>query len=223
MATVYRGFQPSLGRAVAVKILPLHTLADPTLPARFRREARLAASLMHPNVLPVYDFGEWEAYLYIVMALVNGGTLKERMEFPVPLEANVRLVGQIADALTYAHGQGVYHRDVKPTNVLLANADWAMLGDFGIARTLGETTRLTSPYGTIGTPAYMAPEQWLGSEVDGRADIYALGVILYELLTGSLPFAATTSEGLMRQHLEAPIPLVTDRARTVPASFDEVI
>jgi len=101
MATVYRGVQPSLGRGVAVKILSLRRLPDPTLPARFRRETRLAASLMHPNIVPVYDFGEWGDYLYIVMALVNGGTLKECMDFPVPLEVSVRLVGQIADALTY--------------------------------------------------------------------------------------------------------------------------
>ena len=174
MATVYRGFQPSLSRTVAVKVLPLTRLPDPTLPARFRREAQLAASLMHPNVVPVYDFGEWQGYLYIVMALVTGGTLKDRMERQLPVEAIVQLVGQVADGLAYAHGQGIFHRDVKPTNVLLASADWAMLGDFGIARALGDMTRLTGPYGTIGTPAYMAPEQWVGGEIDGRADIYSL-------------------------------------------------
>jgi len=223
MATVYRGLQPSLSRTVAVKVLPLDRLPDPTLPARFRREARLAASLMHPNVVPVYDFGEWQGYLYIVMALITGGTLKDRMERPLPLASVVQLVGQVADALAYAHGQAIFHRDVKPTNVLLASADWAMLGDFGIARALGDMTRLTGPYGTIGTPAYMAPEQWVGGEIDGRADIYSLGIVLYQLLTGGVPFTAPTAEGLMRQHLEMPVPPLSTRQADLPAGFEDVV
>ena len=115
------------------------------------------------------------------------------------------------------------HRDVKPTNVLLAPGDWAMLSDFGIARALGETTRLTSPYSTIGTPVYMAPEQWVGGEVDGRADLYSLGIVLYELLAGSPPFAATTSEGLMRQHLEMPVPALASRRPDLPPAFEDVV
>src|SRR5215213_7107893 len=118
------------------------------------------------------------------------------MQAPLPVSAIVHLIGQTADGLAFAHAQGIFHRDVKPTNVLLAAADWAMLADFGIARALGEGTRLTSPTGTIGTPAYMAPEQWLSGQVDGRADIYALGVVLYEMLAGAPPFTAPTSEGL---------------------------
>ena len=143
-----------------MKVLPLTHLPGSDAAARFRREAQLAASLMHPNVVLVYDFGEWQGYLYIVMALVAGGTLEARMERPLPVASIVELVSQVADGLAYAHGQGIFHRDVKPTNVLLASADWAMLGDFGIARALGDMTRLAGPYGTIGTPAYMAPEQW---------------------------------------------------------------
>jgi tRNA A-37 threonylcarbamoyl transferase component Bud32 len=223
MATVYRGFQPSLSRTVAVKVLSLARLPDPMLPARFRREAQLAASLMHPNVVPVYDFGEWQGYLYIVMALVTGGTLKDRMEQRPPVDAIVQLVGQVADGLAYAHGQGIFHRDVKPTNVLLASADWAMLGDFGIARALGDMTRLTGPYGTIGTPAYMAPEQWVGGDIDGRADIYSLGIVLYQMLTGSVPFTAPTAEGLMRQHLEMPVPSLSSRQIDLPAGLDDVV
>jgi serine/threonine protein kinase len=173
--------------------------------------------------VPVYDFGEWQGYLFIVMALITGGTLKERIQGPLPVEAAVRLVGQVADALGYAHGQGIYHRDVKPTNVLLAAGDWPMLSDFGIARALGETTRLTSPHGTIGTPAYMAPEQWLGGEIDGRADLYSLGIVLYELLAGTPPFTATTPQGLMRQHLEMPIPPLASRRPDLPAAFEDVL
>ena len=223
MAAVYRALQPSLGRQVAVKVLPLAQLPDPTLPERFRREARMAANLMHPSIVPVYDFGEWQGCLYIVMALIAGGTLKERIDGPMPIEVVVRLVGQVADALWYAHGQGIFHRDVKPTNVLLAAGDWAMLSDFGIARALGETTRLTSPYGTIGTPTYMAPEQWLGGEVDGRADLYSLGIVLYELLAGSPPFTATTSQGLMRQHLETPVPPLAPCRPDLPPGLDRVV
>lgn len=223
MAAVYRALQPSLGRQVAVKVLPLTPLHDSTLPQRFRREARLAANLMHPNIVPVYDFGEWGEYLFIVMALVAGGTLKERLDGPMPLESAVRLVGQVADALGYAHGQGVYHRDVKPTNVLLGPGDWAMLSDFGIARALGETTRLTNPQGTIGTPAYMAPEQWLGEEINGRADLYSLGIVLYELLAGSPPFRATTAQGLMRQHLEMPIPSLASSRPDLPFGIESVL
>ncbi|MFN8633711.1 MAG: protein kinase [Chloroflexota bacterium] len=223
MATVYRGLQPTLGRPVAVKVLPLSRLPDPTLPARFRREARLAANLLHPNIVPVYDFGEWQGHLYIVMALLSGGTLKDRMDGRMPLAATVLLIGQVAEALGYAHGQGIFHRDVKPTNVLLAASDWAMLGDFGIARALGETTQLTGPTNTIGTPTYMAPEQWMGGEIDGRADIYALGVVLYELLTGAPPFQATTPTGLMHQHLQAPVPSLAIRRADLPAALDSVV
>ena len=133
------GFQPSLSRTVAVKVLPLTRLPDRTLPARFRREAQLAASLMHPNIVPVYDFGEWKDYLYIVMALVAGGTLKDRMERPLPVTSIVQLVGQVADGLVYAHGQGIFHRDVKPTNVLLAKAPtgrcWAISASRGRSAT----------------------------------------------------------------------------------------
>jgi serine/threonine-protein kinase len=223
MAAVYRAVQPALGRSVAVKVLPLSQVLDPTLPERFRREARMAANLLHPNIVPVYDFGEWQGYLFIVMALITGGTLKERIHAPMPIDAAVRFVAQAADALGYAHGQGIFHRDVKPTNVLLAAGDWAMLSDFGIARALGETTRLTSPYGTIGTPAYMAPEQWLGGDVDSRADLYSLGIVLYELLAGSPPFTATTSEGLMRQHLEMPMPALATRRPDLPVGFEDVV
>ena len=223
MATVYRAVQPTLNRSVAVKVLPLSRLPDPSMPARFRREAQLAASLLHPNIVPVYDFGEWEGYLYIVMALVAGGTLKDRADAQLPVEAVVRLVGQVADALAFAHAQGIYHRDIKPTNVLLERADWAMLGDFGIARAIGDMTRLTSPYGTIGTPAYMAPEQWLGGDIDGRADLYSLGIVLYQLLTGSVPFTAPTSEGLMRQHLDMPAPSLSSRRPGLPPGLEDVV
>jgi serine/threonine protein kinase len=223
MAAVYRGFHPGLARAVAVKVLALNRMADPSLPARFRREARLAASLDHRHIVPIHDFGEADGYLYIVMALVGGGTLKDRLRTPLPLDESVRLTGQIADALSYAHSRGVYHRDVKPANILIETADRALLGDFGIARALGETTQLTATFGTIGTPAYMAPEQWRGEEIDGRADIYALGVVLYEALSGTVPFTATTTGALREQHLSAPVPPLASRGAHVPKEFEEVV
>ena len=177
---------------------------------------------MHPNVVLVYDFGEWQGYLYIVMALVAGGA-QDPDGATLPVASIVELVSQVADGLAYAHGQGIFHRDVKPTNVLLASADWAMLGDFGIARALGDMTRLTGPYGTIGTPAYMAPEQWVGGDIDGRADVYSLGIVLYQLLAGSVPFTAPTAEGLMRQHLEMRYRRYRAASPTCPAGFEDVI
>src|SRR4051794_28144851 len=223
MATVYRGYQPSLGRPVAVKVLAPIGPSDPSFPARFRREARLAANLMHPNIVPIYDYGEWDGHLCIVMALITGGTLKERIQGQLPVSVATLLVGQVADALAYAHGRGILHRDVKPANIMLAAFDWAMLGDFGIARALGETTPLASPVATIGTPAYMAPEQCLGEEVDRRADIYSLGVVLYELLAGAPPFTAQSPNAMMRAHLESPVPPLSVHRSDVSAGLEDVI
>jgi serine/threonine protein kinase len=223
MAVVYRGYQPSLGRPVAVKVFAPIASSDPSLPARFRREARLGANLMHPNIVPVYDFGEWDGRLCIVMALITGGTLKERIQGPLPVSVATLLVGQVADALAYAHGRGILHRDVKPANVMLAAFDWAMLGDFGIARALGETTPLTGPIAPLGTPTYMAPEQCLGEEVDRRTDIYSLGVVLYELLAGVPPFTAEMPRAMMRAHLERSVPPLSVHRSDVPAGLENVI
>lgn len=207
MATVYRGYQPSLGRQVAIKVLASEWTRDPLFRERFSREARAIAQLSHPNILPVYDSGEDKetGALYFVMQLVEGGTLAHRMGQALDVQAAVRITAQVARALDYAHKRGLVHRDVKPANVLLTPEGHPLLADFGIAR-LMEGTHLTQTGASLGTPSYMSPEQAQGSPVDHRADIYALGVMAYEMLTGQLPFRADTPVGLLHQHAYAPPP-----------------
>ncbi len=209
MATVYRGHQPSLNRQVAIKVLAGELARDASFRERFSREARSIAQLAHPNILPVYDSGEDKetGAPYFVMQLVEGGTLAQRMGQPMDIEAVVRITAQLARALDYAHRRGVVHRDVKPANVLLTPDGHPLLSDFGISRMVAET-HLTQTGVSLGTPAYMSPEQAQGGAVDQRTDIYALGVIAYEMLTGRLPFQADTPVGMLHQHAyELPPPL----------------
>lgn len=221
MASVYKAVQASLNRNVALKVLPPSLAMDPTFVERFRREATAAASLQHPNILPIYDFGQDGDTFYIAMMLVLGGTLRERIgRLPLPLAC--RIASQIADALDYAHARGIIHRDVKPTNILMARDDWAMLADFGIAR-LVEAQGLTSTGTGIGTPEYMSPEQALGRPVDGRSDIYALGVVLFEMVTGRQPFVGPDSFSIVRQHVETPLPKASSINPAVPAAIDAII
>src|SRR5437660_1328640 len=191
MARVYKAYQENLDREVAVKVLPPWYAADRSFVERFNLEARLVARLSHPNIVTVHDASEQYGHLYIVMQLVDGGTLKLRLD-QLQREGKAMDVGevvaiftQLADALTYAHSQGVIHRDIKPVNVLMDRSGRPILSDFGIAKVLASTkTSLTNPGAGVGTPEYMSPEQCQGGAVDGRADIYALGVMLFEALTG---------------------------------------
>lgn len=222
MATVYRALQPALGRSVAVKVLPPVLAADETFVARFRREAMVVAGLAHPNILPVYDFGAFNGYLAIIMMYVLGGTLRARLGEPMPVTTAVRIAGQVAEALSYAHERGIVHRDVKPTNILMARPDWALLADFGIAQ-LADRRTLTLTGGKIGTPEYMSPEQAAGDPVDARSDLYSLGVVLYEMLTGRVPFTAPTTLATLQQHLHAPLPPITSIRRDLPPGLVEVV
>ncbi len=210
MAQVYRAYDPTSGTKVAVKILYPHLTSDEGFVARFRREAQAAAALDHPNIIRILDHGTDAELSYLVMELVDGPSLKtvlQKRKKPLTPEEAVRLVATLADALEHAHRQGVVHRDIKPSNVLLRDGqlDSPMLTDFGVARMV-EATVDTATGTTLGTPTYMAPEQGEGQPGDARSDIYALGVILYELLTGKPPFEAESPYALILRHIHTPPP-----------------
>jgi len=209
MAVVYRAYQPHLERWVAVKVLRIAEADDrEEFLQRFRQEARAIAALRHPNILTIYDYGETLGTAYIVMEYVPGGSLKAQLTGqPMPWSEVARWVIPVGQALAYAHAQGIIHRDVKPANILLARPDWPLLADFGLVKMARRPGFITRPGLSIGTPAYLSPEQVMGDPVDHRSDIYSLGVMLYELLTGQLPFqAATPVEAMLRRLREPPIP-----------------
>ncbi len=202
MAIVYRAHQSSMKRDVAIKVMSSDLGRDPDFVERFTREAELFAVLQHPHILPVIDFGHEGSAVFIVMRLVEGGSLDERIKrtgkLDLPLAA--RMLEQIGGALSFAHDKGIVHRDLKPNNVLLDAQSNTYLTDFGIAKMLAGTTKLTATNAVLGTPAYMAPEQWRGDTIDARTDIYSMGVMAYEMVTGRLPFEAETSFTLMYKH-----------------------
>jgi serine/threonine-protein kinase len=218
MAHVYRAHQENLDREVAVKILPPWYATDRNFVERFHREARLVARLSHPNIVTIHDFSEGQGHLYIVMQLVDGGTLKHRLDEAqnsagtgelgaLDIGEVNRIFQQLASALTYAHENGIIHRDIKPVNVLMERSGRPILSDFGIAKVLAGNSGLTRPGAGVGTPEYMSPEQCRGEEeVDGRADIYALGVMLFESLTGRTPFVGENYHALAHSHLYQPPP-----------------
>jgi serine/threonine protein kinase len=223
MATVYKAYQLGLNRYVAVKVLPPIHAKQPGFSERFRREAEAIASLNHPNILPVYDSGQEREYSFIVMRYVEDArTLNQVMNTPLSLSQATGLIEQIAAALDYAHRQGVIHRDVKPSNVLL-DGDWALLTDFGLAKMTQDSVRLTGTGVGIGTPAYMSPEQGQGQFVDNRTDIYALGIILFEMLTGHIPHNAETPVAIVFKRATEPLPLPRALNPDIPEAVERVI
>ncbi len=225
MATVYRARQLNMRRDVAIKIMSAELVEDPQFVARFEREAQVIASLEHPRILPVHDFGHEGELFYLVMRLIEGETLYDRMlDGPLPPATAAKLVTQIAEALDYAHGRGVIHRDLKPNNILLDEYDNVYMMDFGLAKLLAATSHLTETGMVLGTPAYMAPEQWRGDPVDARTDVYALGVILYEMVCGQPPFeGADTPFTLMYKHLNDTPQAPRSILPSLPAGVDAVI
>jgi serine/threonine-protein kinase len=207
MAAIFKAYDPELGRHVAIKELPTYQADEAAFVEVFRREAQAVAQLNHPNIVQVYDFGEDKGFAYIVMEHLNGGTLLERMERRLPIDAVLEYIRPVAGALEYAHGRGTVHRDVKPGNILLDDDGKPILCDFGLARMLDDSDA-TSGTGTVtGTPEYMAPEQALGRQPDHRTDIYALAVIVYQMLLGRTPFRAGTAAATLLAYIHEPVPL----------------
>lgn len=222
MASVYRGYQESIDRSVAVKVLPLEYMHDPSFSERFVAEARMLAKLVHPSIMPLYDFGTAEVP-YIIMPLMANGTLADRLaRGPLAVGEVLRIMVPIASALDYAHKLGVIHRDLKPSNILFDQNDTPYLGDFGIAKALEATSGLTGT-GIIGTPDYMSPEQAQGEPLDGRSDIYALAVVVYQLLAGEQLFKGTTPMAVVLKHVTEPPPAVRLMRPDLPEGVDVVL
>lgn len=224
MSTVYKGYHPMMERYVAIKVLHDHFALDSTFRARFLREARTIARLEHQYILPIYDFGEENGTHYLVMRYVADGTLGDLMATgSLPIERAIQLISQVGEALAHAHRQGVIHRDIKPANVLIDHGTNVFLSDFGIAKVIAETSHLTREGLSLGTPVYMAPEQVQGHSVDARSDIYALGILLYEAVTGSIPFVAETAFLTALMHVHAPPRPPRELNSSIPEALERVI
>src|SRR5438309_5155372 len=223
MATVFKAYQPTLDRYVAIKVLPAYHARDPVFVKRFVQEARSVAKLAHPNIVQIHDFGDQDNITYIVMEYVDGGTLKDRLKRPLPVPEAVDYIIQAAEGLDCAHRNGIIHRDVKPANMLVRRDGHLLLSDFGIAKILEGTTNLTRVGTGIGTPQYMSPEQGTGQMVDRRSDIYSLGIVLYHALTGRVPFTVDSPLSITVIHLNDPIPIENLRVKGVPQPIEQVL
>jgi eukaryotic-like serine/threonine-protein kinase len=224
MSVVYKAQDLALGRLVAIKILHPSLTGDPQFLERFQREAQAAASLSHPNIVTVHDVGEDGDRHYIVMELVEGDDLKTviRHWAPLPLNKALDLAIQICDGVGYAHRAGFVHCDVKPQNVLVTQDGWAKVADFGIARAISEATMSRSDL-AWGTPHYFSPEQAAGLSATPASDVYAIGVILFEMLTGRLPFEAGSATALALKHLQDEPPSITDFNPAVPLPVAKIV
>ena len=223
IATVYRAYDPQFEREVALKILNRELLDDPQVRERFERETRIIAKLEHTAIVPVYDVGRDNNQLYFAMRYMSGGPLMERIQNRVlSLSAIAHIIQRVATALDYAHARGVIHRDLKPGNILFDEYNNAYISDFGIAKLTQATITLTKS-GIIGTPTHMSPEQAKGENLDGRSDIYSLGVILFEMLSGKTPYDATTPLGMAFKHATYPVPRILNVNPNLPAGVEVVI
>jgi serine/threonine protein kinase len=225
MGEVQRAYDTRHDRVVALKLLAPEFAADPEFQERFRREAHAVARLREPHVIPIHAYGEIDGRLYLDMRLVEGDDLGTRLTAGGPLApaAAVDVTGQVAQALAAAHAEGLVHRDVKPSNVLVGPTGFAYLVDFGIARAAGPATGLTITGGAVGTLDYMAPERFTDAPSDHRVDVYSLACVLHQCLTGSKPFTATTAASLIGAHLHQPPPRPSSLRPELPAAFDDVV
>lgn len=225
MAEVYSAHQVNLGREVAIKVIKPDLIEDIEFLDRFKREVKLLSKLEHPNIVPVIDGGEDAGVVYLVMRYIKGGGLHHRLRSGImDLHLVAKMLIQIGSALTYAHTKAdIVHRDMKPSNVLLDDTDNAYLTDFGIAKLLAGTTKLTASNTVLGTPAYMSPEQWRGEGLNATADIYSMGIMAYEMVTGRLPYEGDTSFTLMYKHFNEMPPSPRELVTTLPESLELVL
>ena len=232
MAEVYKGYQENLDRYVAIKLMHAFLVAEQDFLQRFQREAKAMAAMKHPNIVGIYDFDLYgENTYYLVMEYISGGTLKEKLEAlakdneRLPLAEAVRIAREVADALAYAHRRNMIHRDIKPANIMMdEETDRAILTDFGIVKMIGaQSMAYTATGALIGTPAYMSPEQALGQSGDERADIYSMGVLLFQMVTGQLPFQADTPLAVVMKHVNDPTPMPVSFNPNIPESLQIII
>ncbi len=225
MATVYKGYHERLDRYVAIKVMHQNFLQDPSFRSRFEREARIVASLEHPNIVPIYDFAEYNGRPYLIMKFVEGETLKDHLRGgELTQDDAVRLLEETANALTYAHGRGILHRDIKPSNIVIDENGRAYLTDFGLARIAQHGESTMSADVMLGTPHYISPEQAQGTiDLDARTDIYSLGIIAFELLTGRVPFTGDSAYAIVHAHIYNPPPMPSDINDTITPAVEDVL
>lgn len=223
MATVYRAYHPALDRYVAIKVLPEFFAEDLSYRERFQQEARSVARLKHPNILEVFDFGYEEGIAYLVLELVEGGTLADRVGSPMDLREVIHLLEPVAGALDHAHAHGILHRDIKPSNILLHKDGTPVLADFGLAKMAGSMRRLTSSGTVMGTPEYMSPEQAADDPVGPQSDRYSLAVVAYEMVTGRVPFEADTPAAVLLSHVTKAMPATRELRGELSAHVEEVL
>ena len=225
MANVYRAVDIRLGRTVALKVIRAENLELTDFLERFDREARALARLNHPNIVHINDYGELNGLPYLEMDYIPGGTLENRLGVLIPWSESARFLAPVAFALDHAHEQGIIHRDVKPSNILISETGEPMITDFGIAKIIGQNqaTLVTLPGFGVGTPAYMSPEQVMGKKVDGRSDVYSLGIVLYEMCTGHPPFRADTPMAVAVKQVHDPIPRPRRDLIPLPGAAEKAI
>jgi serine/threonine protein kinase len=228
MATVYKAYDTHLEREVAIKIIRREAFPPDQLDMilkRFEREANALGRFSHPNIVNVIDYGEYEGSPYLVMVYLSGGTLKDRLGKPMPWREAVQLLIPIAQALEYVHDHNIINQDVKPSNILMTEKGQPMLTDFGLVKLFEdkeETTHLTASGAGLGTPDYMAPEQWTG-ETTALSDMYSLGVVLYEMITGHRPYTSDTPAGILLKQVSEPLPLPNEYIPNLPKNIEAVL
>jgi putative two-component system response regulator len=223
MATVYKAHHTGLDRNVAIKVLPDFFAEDEVYRERFQQEARSVAKLKHPNILNVFDYGQEQGITYLVLELVEGGTLAERLGRPMELEDVVRILRPVASALDHAHAQGILHRDVKPSNILIHRDGTPVLADFGLAKMADSLRSLTATGTVMGTPEYMSPEQGAGDVIGPASDRYSLAVVAYEMLTGRVPFQADTPAAVLLSHINKAIPPTRELSGELSGHIEEAL